>query len=161
MLNSDNQALRYINGQHKLNAWHAKWVSFLQEFTFVVQHKFGVQNKVANALGKKSALLTQMRVQVLGFDDFKGLCQYDHHFGPIWQQLSQNRPMDEYGMQDGYIFKASRLCIPQCSLREGLVKKLHGGGLAGQVGRDKTMALLEEKFYWSSVKQEVSSFISR
>ena len=29
VLHSDHQALRYLNGQPKLNARHAKWVEFL------------------------------------------------------------------------------------------------------------------------------------
>ena len=29
ILHSDHESLRYINGQHKLNARHAKWVEFL------------------------------------------------------------------------------------------------------------------------------------
>jgi len=33
-LDFDDPALNYINGQHKLNPRHAKWVDFLQSFNF-------------------------------------------------------------------------------------------------------------------------------
>lgn len=36
ILFSDHEALKYINGKHKLNARHAKWVAYLQEFTFTI-----------------------------------------------------------------------------------------------------------------------------
>jgi len=32
VLYSDYEALKYLNGQHKLNPRHAKWVEFLQSF---------------------------------------------------------------------------------------------------------------------------------
>ena len=36
ILFSDHEAFKYINGQHKLSHRHAKWVAFLQEFTFIL-----------------------------------------------------------------------------------------------------------------------------
>lgn len=34
--NEDHEVLKYISGRHKLNARHAKWVEFLQSYTFVI-----------------------------------------------------------------------------------------------------------------------------
>jgi len=39
VLHFDHEALKYLNGQHKLNPSHAKWVEFLQSFSFVAKHK--------------------------------------------------------------------------------------------------------------------------
>ena len=47
---SDHEALKYINAQHKLNSRHAKWVEFLQAFTFLIKHQSGVCNQVADTL---------------------------------------------------------------------------------------------------------------
>ena len=38
ILYSDDEALKYIQGQHKLNASHAKWVEYLQSFHFLIKH---------------------------------------------------------------------------------------------------------------------------
>jgi hypothetical protein len=38
VLYSDNQALQFITRQEKLNQRHAKWVEFMQNFTFVIKH---------------------------------------------------------------------------------------------------------------------------
>lgn len=41
---SNNHALQYIMQQPKLNQRHAKWVEFLQSFTFVLKHISGQSN---------------------------------------------------------------------------------------------------------------------
>ena len=50
VLFSDHQALRYLNSQKKLNARHAKWVEFLNEYSFVINHCSGIENKAADSL---------------------------------------------------------------------------------------------------------------
>ncbi|GJU78674.1 RNA-directed DNA polymerase [Tanacetum coccineum] len=42
---SDHEALKFINGQHKLKPRHAKWVEFIQAFSFVIRHKVGSNNQ--------------------------------------------------------------------------------------------------------------------
>ena len=53
ILYSDNHALQFITKQEKLNQKHAKWVEFMQNFTFVLKHISGSSNKVADALSKR------------------------------------------------------------------------------------------------------------
>lgn len=39
---SDHEALKHINGQHKLDSRHAQWVEFLQAHSFNIKHKSGI-----------------------------------------------------------------------------------------------------------------------
>nr|GFD00442.1 putative mitochondrial protein [Tanacetum cinerariifolium] len=39
VLFSNHDALKFINGRHKLKPHHAKWVEFIQAFSFVIRHK--------------------------------------------------------------------------------------------------------------------------
>ncbi|KAH9317459.1 hypothetical protein KI387_019228, partial [Taxus chinensis] len=48
-----------------------------------------------------------------------------------------------------------QLCIPVGSMRDNIVKELHNGGLAGRFGKDKPIALLEEKYHWPNLKRDV------
>jgi hypothetical protein len=51
-LYSDHEKLKHLNSQDKLSARHAKWATFLQQFSFTIKHKLGALNKVANALSQ-------------------------------------------------------------------------------------------------------------
>ncbi|MDV3146750.1 MAG: integrase zinc binding domain-containing protein, partial [Sweet potato little leaf phytoplasma] len=62
---------------------------------------------------------------------------------------------------DGFLFKDKVLCIPHSSLRETLIKDAHAGGLAGHLGRDKTLYILEQRYYWPQLRKDVASFVSR
>ena len=60
ILHSDHEALKFIQGQHKLNPRHAKWVEYLQAFHFVIHHKSGHLNKGADALSRRYLLLSSL-----------------------------------------------------------------------------------------------------
>jgi hypothetical protein len=72
VLFTDHDSLRHLNSQKKLNARHGRWVAYLQQFTFVLKHKAGADNKVADALSRKSLLLTTLTVGITCFDSIKG-----------------------------------------------------------------------------------------
>ncbi|KAD7117017.1 hypothetical protein E3N88_04285 [Mikania micrantha] len=160
ILFSDHQALRFINGQHKLNPRHAKWVEYLQDFTFVIKHKAGVANTVADALSRRRALVTSLRVQVEGFDSFRGLYVDDPDFATPWKQC-QTAPTGAFVLNDGFLFKGNRLCVPRCSLRDAIILESHQGGLAGHFGRDKTLKQVQERFTWPKMQQDVTRVLAR
>ncbi|XP_035546409.1 uncharacterized protein LOC118348570, partial [Juglans regia] len=62
---------------------------------------------------------------------------------------------------DGYLFKESKLCLPNCSMRELLVREAHGGGLMGHFGVKKTLDILHEHFFWPKMKRDVNRICGR
>ena len=96
VLITDHIALKYVNTQKKLNNIHAKCVSFLQDYTFVMEHKSGRHNQVAGALSWCTVLLTTMENQVIGFFALKDLYASDNDFREIVEHLKNpiSRNMD-------------------------------------------------------------------
>ena len=56
--------------------------------TFVIKHKSGVTNRVADALSKRHSSLTKIKVEVLGFDEMKELYDVDPNFSKVWRVQS-------------------------------------------------------------------------
>ena len=87
VLYTGHAALKYLNSQDKLSHRHATWIAFLQQFTFVVKHTSRESNRVADALSRRTSLLTQMHNQVLGFDTFRELYDSDPYFALILEDI--------------------------------------------------------------------------
>lgn len=150
VLFTDHDSLKHINSQSQLNARHARWFDYLQQFTFTIKHKAGMENRVADALSRRPNLLTIFSVNISGFAALKELYPMDPDFRTIWLELQQNPPpsMSTYAIKDGFLTKDSRICVPVGSMRAFIINELHSGGLAGHFGFDKTLALTSDRFYW-------------
>ncbi|XP_026383994.1 uncharacterized protein LOC113279514 [Papaver somniferum] len=121
---------------------HASWISTLQEYTFSIQHKSGLNNKVADALSRfnnhsaREFLIVTIRAEVIAFDSLKELYPTDPEFSLLWQKCSSKQQgTGNFALHNGFLFKGSRLCIPDGSIREHLIKELHSSGLSGHFGR--------------------------
>ena len=119
---SDHEALKYLNSQQKLSARHARWVEYLQSFTFVLKHKAGSENRTADALSRRLALLSTIQVEVVGFEKIKDEYSECPDFGIIYADLSNNTGKhEEYILQEGYLFKGIKLCAHRTSRRDFMI----------------------------------------
>ena len=146
-----------------LNFRHGSWVEFLQHYHFVVKHRAGIENKATNALSRRVSFLSIMSVKVTGFEQLKDDYKSCPDFGELYTCLS-NAPqpiLDDYTLQDGYLFKANKLCIPRSSVRDFLVWEIHAGGLASHFGRDKTIEEVQRQFYWLGLKRGIAKIVGQ
>ena len=79
IIHSDHEALKYLKCQSNLNKRHAKWVEFIESFPYI-QYKKGKENVVADALSRKSMLLTHLDVRVPGLESLHDLYANDTDF---------------------------------------------------------------------------------
>nr|GEY08870.1 hypothetical protein [Tanacetum cinerariifolium] len=95
ILHSDHEALKYIQGQHKLRSRHAKWVECLQAFNFTIQYKSGKLNKGADPLSRKYTLVNSLRPRVVGLELLPQNYPSDPDFGEQFSSC-QNHATGEY-----------------------------------------------------------------
>jgi len=107
--------------------------------------------------------LNTISTEVIGFDRLKDENKSCPDFSEVIQSLAQgpSSTHSEYILQDGYLFKNNKLCIPKTSLKEFLVRETHAGGLAGHFGRNKTISAIEDQFFWPSLKRDVANIVSK
>ena len=139
VIHSDHESLKYLKGQHKLNKRHAKWMKFLEKFSYVIKYKKGNRNIVADALSRRHALFSKLGAQILGFENIPELYKEDQDFAPTFAKC-QHRAQRGFYVSEGYLFKEGKLCIPQGTHKKLLVKESHVMDLTPFVGREEEEA---------------------
>lgn len=83
---------------------------------------------------------------MLGFEYLKDVYANDADFSDVYIACD-TVAFGKIYKHDGYLFKESKLCVPNCSMRELLVREAHGGGLMEHFGVRKTLEILHEHFF--------------
>lgn len=157
ILFTDHDSLKYLTSQDKISSRHASWQAYLQQFTFVVKHKSGISNRVADALSRRHSLLCEMRVTVPGFDSFLDLYAIDPFFSVVLNKV-RNGERTDFTLHDDFLFRGLQLCIPESSLRLKIIQELHN---EGHVGRDRTLHLATSSYFWPTMRKEIDRFVQR
>ena len=103
-------------------------------------------NQGVDALSRRHLLLFQLDACVLSFEHLKALYANYEDFGVLHEEC-RGHPKENFLIQEEYLFKGTRLCIPKYETRELLMRDVHGGSLAGQYGKNKTSLVLKEHYY--------------
>ena len=161
VIHLDHEALKYLKGQAKLNRRHAKWVEFIENFPYVVKYKKGKDNLVADGLSRRNVLLNQLEVTVPGLESMKDLYHNNHEFAEPYAKCTAGKGWEKYHINDGFLFRANKICVPNCSVRLLLLQESHAGGLMGHFGWKKTYELLADHFYWPKMRRDVERLVQR
>ena len=114
-------------------------MEFLEPFPYVIKYKQGKKNVVAD-VSRRYMLLSTLTTKLLGFEHLKELYVKDVDFGDIFA-LCEKSGIEDFYRHDGFPFKKPRLCVPQSSVRELLVREVNSGGLMGHFGVVKTLEI--------------------
>ena len=111
-------------------------------------------------------VLQEVKVSTLGFENLIDMYKDNLYFKDIYvgyeNTVSHNRSSWlDYMLQEGLLFKDSKLCILKCSMRENLVQEKHSGGLLRHFGQDKTFALVSNFNFCPKMQHGVKKFVER
>ncbi|KAK1602327.1 hypothetical protein QYE76_048161 [Lolium multiflorum] len=161
IIHSDHEALKYLKAQSTLHRRLAKWVEFIESFPYIIKHKKGKDNIVADALSRKTMLLTHLDVKIPGLEVLCDLYATDHDFAEPYRLCVIGKAWEKYHIHDGFLFRANKLCVPESSVRLLLLQESHAGGLMGHFGREKTLLMLADHFYWPKMRRDVDRYVKR
>lgn len=150
ILHTDHLALRQINLPTNSNRMHARWftyISAIKYLYFIFNKELGKRIKyVVDALSKRNNLLATLHNSVSDFEQLKELYSTDEEFSTQWVNCSEGVTVPKFKIHEGFLFYDHRLCIPKCTLRIQLIKKVN-----------ERVAILEETKQYSKLSPNIIS----
>ena len=86
---------------------------------------------------------------------------HDDDFKDVLLHCKVGRAWNKFVVNDGFVFRANKLCIPASSIRLLLLPEAHGGGLMGHFGAKKTEDIFAGHFFWPKMRRDVETFVAR
>jgi hypothetical protein len=86
---------------------------------------------------------------------------HDAEFKDVLQNCRDGRTWNKFILNDGFVFRANKLCIPDGFVRLLLLQEAHVGGLMGHFGVKKTEDVLAAHFFWPHMRRDVERFMAR
>jgi hypothetical protein len=91
VIHSDHETLKHIRGQAKLNKHHARWVEFIETFPYIIKHKKGKDNVIANAQSRCYTILSQLDHIFFGLESLKELYATDFDLKDAYKNCREGR----------------------------------------------------------------------
>jgi hypothetical protein len=86
---------------------------------------------------------------------------HDTKFKDVLQNCRDGRTWNKFILNDEFVFRAKKLCIPDGSDHLLLLQEAHGGGLMGHFSVKKMEDVLAAHFFWPRMWRDVERFMAR
>ncbi|KAH9720957.1 Endonuclease [Citrus sinensis] len=159
---TDNVATSYFQTQKKLSPKQARWQDFLAEFDYRLEYKPGKANVVADALSRKSELVTLSMSQpksdlVMGIKE--GL-QQDSLVEDLLGKVLEGKTRRFWQEEGILLTKGDRLFVPRWgNLRREVIKECHDSKWAGHPGVERTTALIQASYFWPHMGDDIETYV--
>jgi hypothetical protein len=105
--------------------------------------------------------LTQLDYKIFGLETIKDQYVHDADFEDVLLHCQDVKTWNKFIFNDGFVFRANKLCILASSIRLLLLQEAHGGGLMGHFGVKKMEDILDAHFFWPKMRRDVVRFVAR
>jgi hypothetical protein len=122
---SDHESFKHIHSQAKLNRRHAKWVEFIESFPYFIKHKKGKDNVIVDALSCCYTMLSHLDFKFFSLETIKEQYLHDAEFKDVLQNCRDGRTWNKFVLNDGFVFRANKLCITDGFIRLLLLQEVH------------------------------------
>lgn len=161
-IQTDHKPLKELLTQHIQTPEQQVYLSKLMGYNYEIQYKPGSLNVVADALSRREAECFVISVpSPVWLQQLKKELDGNPKFRALQQQLETNpSSLPPYRLDSGFIRYNHRLWIPEdCSFIPLLINEFHATPTGGHMGVKKTLARLQESFYWPNMLTVVTEFV--
>ncbi|KAK3022930.1 hypothetical protein RJ639_047152 [Escallonia herrerae] len=172
IVRTDNTAVSHFLSQSKLTSKQARWQELLAEFNFMLEYRAGSTNSVADALSRRAELdqVALMAMNAIVRADSRVAINIGKKIkkaltrDPVAQQLLkliESGKTRQFWQEDGLLMtKGRRVYVPRVDdLRRTLIRECHDTLWAGHAGGERTLALLQQGYYWPQMGDEVQEYV--
>lgn len=178
IIKTDQQSLKYILEQRIATPAQQKWLTKLLGYLFVVEYKQGSENKVADALSRRSDSVSEdpatlnpsvnsPSLFLISFpcpswiEELKASHQLSTEMQHLLQQLQSGSACPRFfSLHNGLILYKGRVYLgPQCSLKPKVLHLVHDSPLGGHSGFLKSFHRLKQDFFWVGMKSDLKQHI--
>ncbi|KAJ4814811.1 polyprotein [Rhynchospora pubera] len=169
-IRTDQIALKHLLEQRVNHTMQHKGLCKLMGLDYKIEYKKGVENKVADALSRRSEFpLTEEQIEVNAVtelipnwvDDIK-----ESYEGDVWMHALQESwkkkelDNDKYVRHQGIMRYKNRICVGHNKeWRVKLVKEIHTTSVGGHSGVLSTYQRVKKIFYWPGLKETVKEVV--
>lgn len=180
VIRTDHKSLEHFKTQPLLSARQTRWKDVIANFDFTIEYVEGKTNVVADGLSRrsdhqndsgtiqtKSQLLNQLRIAPLRLStattllaDVKQAMRDDPSYrAALNQRRTRADPVQVIG---GFLYyNRTRLVLPNDSvLRTRIMQECHDTPLGGHLGKDKTIAQIKRRVYWSGMDADIIKYVT-
>jgi hypothetical protein len=164
-IHTDNKSLPQLNEQSLHTVWQHKVFTKLLGLQYKVVYKKGSENRVANALSRRTHHETSLQlissVTLEWLLSVQGTYDSDPHASDLFAKLSvKGDSVPNYTLKDRILRYKSRIWIGQDSkLQSQLIQTLHSSAIGGHSGYPVTCRRLKNIFAWKGMKKQVQQYV--
>jgi hypothetical protein len=166
-LRTDHNGLTYLFDQPNLNARQSRWLEFLSEYDFDINHIKEKENKVVDALSRRVHEMHATAISMYQSDlkdkiieAAKSDLQYKELVAKL-QQGNLQQKIEDYKLDNDEILRyRERIYVPNSQeLKNMILRGMHNVPYVGHPGYHKIIAVVKSQYYWPGMKKEVVDFI--
>jgi hypothetical protein len=145
---------KFQNDRHQESSTH------LQQFHLNIKYKTYSTNRVVYCLSRSPLMTLTMVLESCSHETSKWPHLYEKYrdFANTYQMFCTNKDVTNFHLQDGMLCHMVHLCVPS-SEQVNLVWESHYSQEAGHFSVEKTVAVLQQHFYWPELRHDVNKYI--
>ena len=161
---TDNKGLKYLLDQPNLNARQARWLYFLSEYDFEIQHIKGKENKVADALSKNAKLNFIASISTYKTcleEQLEAGIEQDENYQKLQAKVKENLTESlstGYSLNEkGLLLYKDRLYVPNVpTIKLLILNEVHKTPYSWHSSYQKTITMLRKDYFWPNMKNQLA-----